>query len=61
MPDQQFNWVNFLGAVVFTFFAVHGCLSIVGETTIRRSAELTLISAAVAGLGAIFFGRRSGL
>ena len=60
MPDQRFNWVQFLTTLVVTFFAIHGYLSIVAETTIRRSAELTLISLGVAAIAALVFRRRSG-
>jgi hypothetical protein len=60
MTDRRFNWAQFLTTLVVTFFAIHGFLSIVAETTILRSAELTLISLVVAGLAALVFRRRSG-
>jgi hypothetical protein len=46
--------------LVVSFFAIHGFLTIVAKTTIRLSAELTLISLAVAALSALAFRRRSG-
>lgn len=60
MPDRRFDWVQFLTTLVVTFFAMHGYLSIVAEATIRRSAELTLISGCVAAIASVFFRRRSG-
>jgi hypothetical protein len=60
MTDRRFSWVQFLTTLVVTFFAIHGFLSIVAETKIRLSAELTLISLAVAALTALVFRRRSG-
>jgi hypothetical protein len=60
MPDRRFNWAQFLTTLVVSFFAIHGFLTIVAKTTIRLSAELTLISLAVAALSALAFRRRSG-
>jgi hypothetical protein len=58
MPDRNRKWMVIVTTVIVNFFAIHGYLSIVAETTIRKSATVTLISLAVAGIAALVLRRR---
>ncbi len=55
MPDQKSTWLEIAGAIVINFLAIHGYLTLVAHTTVLRSATLTLISLAVAALGAFVY------
>jgi hypothetical protein len=44
-------------ALVVNFFAIHGYLTLVAETTVWRSAVLTLISLGAAGIGVAVYRR----